>query len=367
MSTNIVGTHTYITAQEFYGFSDAVKYGLLAAQAMAHTNMRQAGDGYHTIAHPTSLIAFLHEILFADYNGSVYNLLAASTAPSPGVNVSTVHLRLMTPEQYVAFVVAVWFHDIVYTPGAKDNEAQSMEQAKEWLNNKFNDYFAGLGMAEDAFVALVLQYILITKVTTPYRDILSVPHGDLMHDLDFWGFRSNRVMECNRQLLLKEAILAGMTEREFYVAQLEFMWWLEKNILCNGGGRLFLTPEYSDNNLRLLQRLWEEDCLCVKELRRLDGDRTDYNWILQWFKQQLPEDFPAKAIVQVIENMLTSAYANSYLAGHVDKFDYQTTNAELSALFEDLHYLADTRQMFFRWLMRCLRRAVDPTIKEYEQ
>lgn len=64
-------------------------------------------------------------------------------------------------EDWPAFTFAIFYHDVIYDPKRKDNEAQSADFAQERLKS--------LGIAE-ATLARVHQYILATKGHETYPD-----------------------------------------------------------------------------------------------------------------------------------------------------------------------------------------------------
>jgi len=74
--------------------------------------------------------------------------------------------------EWTAVQWAIWFHDVVYVPGAADNEAQSAQFARRVLQN---------WQAEEALTAAVEQLILATVFNRP---VCPHPDAPLIQDAD---------------------------------------------------------------------------------------------------------------------------------------------------------------------------------------
>lgn len=84
------------------------------------------------------------------------------------------HKDKLTPNQ----IIAVWWHDVIYVPGAKDNEERSAEDAAEYCKSM-------LDMRDDDIQA-IKQMILDTKTHIP-----TIPDSELIIDFDLEILASN--------------------------------------------------------------------------------------------------------------------------------------------------------------------------------
>lgn len=107
-----------------------------------------------------------------------------------------------------AVEMALWFHDAIYTPGARDNEWRSAELFRQWSD----------GQADAAFRQRVRDLIMVTTHRGPPRQ------GDerFMVDIDLSGF-GQPWDEFERDGRLLRAEYAEMADEEYYPGQLRFL------------------------------------------------------------------------------------------------------------------------------------------------
>lgn len=108
-------------------------------------------------------------------------------------------------------ILAIIFHDVIYTVGRKDNEEKSAKFALEYLK----DY---------QYKQEVAELILSTKVNNTLFD---TAEKCILHDLDWSGFKSYNNMIYNEELIKNEAIRDGFTEEQFKEGQKKFYQMIE--------------------------------------------------------------------------------------------------------------------------------------------
>lgn len=146
----------------------------------------------------------------------------------------------LTDEQ----VWAIWLHDLVYEPGADDNEERSAELAVEWLRN--TPWFCGLPLIE--------RIILDTKDHVPHHE-----RSALVIDLDLLGFADK---------WLEYRATTDSIRREF--KHLNDQEWLEGRIAFLGKMKMrdpfFLTEPFGALHIYAIRNIRRELLLLQEEL-----------------------------------------------------------------------------------------------------
>jgi len=124
-----------------------------------------------------------------------------------------------------AVEMAIWFHDVIYDPGASDNEHQSAEWFVELAE----------GYLDPAFVDRVRKLIL---ATIPGRFPQSLDE-EFVVDIDLSSFASPWPLFKRDSLALREEF-THLTDKSFFAAQLEFY----QSLLERPG--LYFTPFFHE-------------------------------------------------------------------------------------------------------------------------
>lgn len=107
-----------------------------------------------------------------------------------------------------AVELALWFHDAIYQPGAKDNERRSAELFERWSQ----------GRAESVFRRRVWDLILITT----HRELPRQPDERFIVDIDLSGFGLSWD-ECERDGRRIRAECANLADEDYYPGHLRFL------------------------------------------------------------------------------------------------------------------------------------------------
>ena len=102
---------------------------------------------------------------------------------------------------------AIWFHDIVYVPGNKDNEEKSAEVAEKWLS-RLN--------CMSSNIKIVKQIILDTKLEEP-----TCIDSGVVIDLDLLDIAYEDRYDKNKELIRKE--FSHLNDEEFRLGRLEWL------------------------------------------------------------------------------------------------------------------------------------------------
>ena len=102
---------------------------------------------------------------------------------------------------------AIWFHDVVYIPGAKDNEEASCLVAREFLSD--------LDLTEEE-VDIICEIIMATKDHFPTNE-----QSKIVIDLDLYGLGEEREYWRNSLLIRKE--FATVPDNLFFDGRLKFL------------------------------------------------------------------------------------------------------------------------------------------------